>query len=85
MAGNGNQNLLWKTSDFVASHATGSQEDQAGPGAAGLLDAANQARADFITAMEDDLNTADALAAIFELVRAANRLPLLFPGLILQP
>jgi len=58
--------------DFVASHATGSQEDQAGPGAAGLLDAANQARADFITAMEDDLNTADALAAIFELVRAAN-------------
>ena len=58
--------------DFVASHATGMQDDQAGLVATGLLDAASQARTDFITALEDDLNTADALAAIFELVRAAN-------------
>jgi len=29
-------------------------------------------RAQFIAAMEDDLNTADALAAVFELVRAIN-------------
>ncbi len=30
------------------------------------------ARADFVSAMDDDLNTADAITAIFELVRAAN-------------
>ena len=30
------------------------------------------AKNDFITAMEDDLNTADALAAIFTLVREIN-------------
>jgi cysteinyl-tRNA synthetase len=37
-----------------------------------LLDAAKKARASFRAALEDDLNTADALAPIFELVRAAN-------------
>lgn len=34
--------------------------------------ACDDARAAFITAMEDDLNTADALAALFDLVRVAN-------------
>jgi len=58
--------------DFVASHAPADLAEQAGPVAASLLDACGQARASFIAAMEDDLNTADALAAIFELVRAAN-------------
>ncbi len=33
-----------------------------------------KAKADFITAMDDDLNTADALAAIFTLVRDINTL-----------
>ena len=32
----------------------------------------NQSKQAFLDAMDDDLNTADALAAIFELVRAAN-------------
>lgn len=58
--------------DFVAAHAPADLAEQAGPVAASLLDACGQARTGFIAAMEDDLNTADALAAIFELVRAAN-------------
>jgi len=58
--------------DFVVSHSPATPAEQAGPAATALLDAAGMARTDFIAAMEDDLNTADALAAIFELVRAAN-------------
>ena len=58
--------------DFVAAHAPADLAEQADPVAASLLDACGQARTGFIAAMEDDLNTADALAAIFELVRAAN-------------
>ena len=37
-----------------------------------IPDFAEQRKAEFITAMEDDLNTADALAAIFSLVREIN-------------
>jgi cysteinyl-tRNA synthetase len=37
-----------------------------------LQEAAKAARAGFFAALDDDLNTADALAPIFELVRAAN-------------
>jgi cysteinyl-tRNA synthetase len=37
-----------------------------------MQEAAKKARADFGAALADDLNTADALAPIFELVRAAN-------------
>lgn len=37
-----------------------------------LKKALDQHRADFIAAMDDDLNTADALAAIFELVKDIN-------------
>jgi cysteinyl-tRNA synthetase len=37
-----------------------------------LQEAAKAARAGFFAAFDDDLNTADALAPIFELVRAAN-------------
>ncbi len=35
----------------------------------------DKAQADFIEAMDDDLNTADAFAAIFELVREVHKLP----------
>ena len=35
---------------------------------------ADQAQARFIAAMDDDLNTADALGAIFELVREVHKL-----------
>lgn len=37
-----------------------------------LTDAAKKAKEDFITSMDDDLNTADAITAIFNLVREAN-------------
>jgi cysteinyl-tRNA synthetase len=37
-----------------------------------LLEAAKRARAGYFEALDNDLNTADALAPIFELVRAAN-------------
>jgi cysteinyl-tRNA synthetase len=37
-----------------------------------MQEAAKEARERFVEALEDDLNTADAIAPIFELVRAAN-------------
>lgn len=37
-----------------------------------LTEKANERRTQFLAAMEDDLNTADALAALFELVRDIN-------------
>ncbi|MGA9062606.1 MAG: cysteine--tRNA ligase [Terracidiphilus sp.] len=37
-----------------------------------MQEAARKARADYVEALADDLNTADALAPIFELIRAAN-------------
>ena len=60
--------------DFVAANAIlANQDDATAQEAAATLTAdCSKARADFVAAMDDDLNTADALAAIFELVRAAN-------------
>ncbi len=59
--------------DFVAGHAA---EKPEGAEAEAVSEALDKACADyrqaFIEAMDDDLNTADALAAIFELVRQAN-------------
>ena len=46
--------------------------DGASPADAALLAALDQRKAKFIAAMEDDLNTADAIAALFELVRDIN-------------
>ncbi|MEI9969129.1 MAG: DALR domain-containing protein [Terracidiphilus sp.] len=37
-----------------------------------MQEAAKKARTEFKAALDDDLNTADALAPVFELVRAAN-------------
>jgi cysteinyl-tRNA synthetase len=37
-----------------------------------MQEAAKKTRADFTDALNDDLNTADALAPVFELVRAGN-------------
>ena len=57
---------------FVASHAP---EQAAGEGVKAtetLNEAVRQSQDDFKAAMDDDLNTADAIAAIFNLVRAAN-------------
>lgn len=44
------------------------------PAPAEFAEAANARREQFITAMDDDLNTADAIAAVFELVRDINKL-----------
>ncbi len=48
------------------TNATGEQ------GANDMSEAVKVARADFATAMDDDLNTADALAAIFEFIKKVN-------------
>jgi cysteinyl-tRNA synthetase len=50
--------------------ATGTAED--GPAAKSLASAAKAAREGFTAAMDNDFNTAGALAALFELVRAIN-------------
>lgn len=52
--------------DFAIAHAHGSS--------AQLAEKAAAAKQKFITAMEDDLNTPDALAALFDLVREINTL-----------
>lgn len=46
--------------------------DETGPAAEALAAQVKQARRDFEAAMDDDFNTAGALAALFELVRAIN-------------
>jgi len=61
--------------EFVTSSAHDPETpagEQARPAAAELAVAIECCRQDFIRAMDDDLNTADALAAVFEMVRAAN-------------
>jgi cysteinyl-tRNA synthetase len=73
--------------DFVAAsaaQATACPDAMAKQAEAGLTEDSNRARADFIAAMEDDLNTADALAAIFELVRSANTAATI-PGIAAAP
>lgn len=45
---------------------------EAGPAVEALLAAARMARERFIAAMDDDFNTAGALAALFDLVRSIN-------------
>ncbi len=50
--------------DFLISASTGSEES--------IKEAANKAKEEFIAVMDDDLNTADALSKIFELVTVIN-------------
>ena len=45
---------------------------QSAPVEAAFRESVDAKKAEFIAAMDDDLNTADALAAVFELVRIAN-------------
>lgn len=52
--------------DFAIQHAHGDSDE--------LVAKAEQAKQKFITAMDDDLNTPDALAAIFEFVKEINTL-----------
>ncbi len=57
--------------DTVIRHTQGRHEG--GEGSEGLRQAALHARADFEAAMNDDLNTSKALAAVFDLVAEVNR------------
>ncbi|HAL74589.1 MAG TPA: cysteine--tRNA ligase [Clostridiales bacterium] len=58
--------------EFISSSAPAELAEKATGAANDLAVAREKYRQAFIEAMDDDLNTADALAAIFELVRAAN-------------
>jgi cysteinyl-tRNA synthetase len=59
--------------DFVSKSAPAQFSDSDAEQAETVLRASiNQYQDDFVKAMDDDLNTADALAAVFEMVRAAN-------------
>lgn len=52
--------------DFALKNAADTDDDNE------IIDALNSRREQFISAMEDDLNTADGLAAVFELVKDIN-------------
>ncbi len=54
--------------DFELKNAADTQHD----GDAAVIEGFGKYREQFITAMDDDLNTADAIASIFELVRDIN-------------
>lgn len=52
--------------DFAIKNATDTKDDEE------LINLFNSRREQFITAMDDDLNTADGLSAVFELVKDIN-------------
>ncbi len=52
--------------DFAIKNATDAKDDEE------LINLLNSRREQFITAMDDDLNTADGLSAVFELVKDIN-------------
>lgn len=52
--------------DFAIKNATDTEDDEE------LINLLNSRREQFITAMDDDLNTADGLSAVFELVKDIN-------------
>ena len=56
------------TLDFELKNAVDAEHD----GDKAVIDGFNKYREQFISAMDDDLNTADAIASIFELVRDIN-------------
>ena len=57
---------------FLLTSAQGRTPDE---GERAFMDECLRSEEKFIAAMDDDLNTADALAALFELVRAVYKLP----------
>ncbi|NLT11239.1 MAG: cysteine--tRNA ligase [Clostridiaceae bacterium] len=58
--------------EFVGSHRSDSRFEDVDSESEALEKAVTEAKEAFINAMDDDLNTADAITAIFMLVRAAN-------------
>ena len=57
---------------FALEHAAGEADDHQQQLDTLLAGRLEECRAAFVAAMEDDLNTADAIAALFELVRTVN-------------
>lgn len=62
--------------DQLAFLMASAQEREPDEGEAAFMAACDQARDHFYDAMDDDLNTADALSAIFDLARDIHKLPL---------
>jgi len=72
-ARNGLQRIRNCVENLAFVTATGETSgDMDDTGSLHLTEAGKVARDRFVQALEDDLNTADALAAVFDLVRAAN-------------
>lgn len=62
---------IWNAADaldFYIAQTSGSEEDET------VASRADECKAKFIAALDDDLNTADAIGALFELVREINAL-----------
>ena len=66
---------LYTARDQLAFLLAGAQDRAPDEGERAFMDECARAEEKFVAAMDDDLNTADALAALFELVRAVYRLP----------
>ncbi len=66
---------LYIARDQLAFLAQSAQEREPDEAERAFMDECAKAEEKFIAAMDDDLNTADALAALFELVRGVHKLP----------
>ncbi len=66
---------LYIARDQLVFLARGAQDREPDETERIFMEACQKAEEKFIAAMDDDLNTADALAALFELVREVHRLP----------
>jgi cysteinyl-tRNA synthetase len=66
------RNTLTRLSAWVAEHDAGASDGETSERERRLIEQVARARAAFIEAMDDDLNTSGALGAIDELVTAAN-------------
>jgi len=66
---------LYIARDQLAFLTQSAQEREPNEAERAFMDECAKAEEKFIAAMDDDLNTADALAALFELVRGVHKLP----------
>ena len=66
---------LYNARDQLQFLLTSAQDRTPDEGERAFMDECLRSEEKFIAAMDDDLNTADALAALFELVRAVYKLP----------
>ena len=65
---------LYIARDQLKFLLTSAEEREPNEAERAFIAACDKSEADFVAAMDDDLNTADALAAIFELVREVHKL-----------